>query len=290
MHSGAIDSDGVPTSNARICVKAGAQCFALSTGSDGSRFPLYFGLDPKSERVAIDSGGSVIFFSGTFSAGGSGMAESFALLQYDSNGQITNILPKVLITDGGDRRVWNLRQVSPMPVTAFAEQIWGEGEAHYGDQHLFNVSAYVFDAQTRRYMKRVEYTTSQKYSDDDNGKPSGVLASEKPTIIKRLTGVDDQSNVENDGSTQVAPVPRSAPTKAESDAVTRQLSECILPKVQYGQYSSYDGAKSLLRLQEECGEPVVRYEEQCEASGHSESDCTLQLAILMRAAMRMFNK
>jgi hypothetical protein len=105
MHPGATDDDGLPTSNARICVKAGAQCFALSTGSDGSRLPLFFGLDPKSERVAIDSGGSLIFFSGTFSAGGSGMAESFALLQYDSNGEITNILPKVLITDGGDRRV-----------------------------------------------------------------------------------------------------------------------------------------------------------------------------------------
>jgi hypothetical protein len=290
MHAGKTDSDGLPTSNARICVKAESQCFALSTDSDGSRLSYFFGLDPKSERVAIDSGGSMIFFSGTFSAGGSGLVESFALLQYDSNGQITNILPKVLMNDGGDRRVWRLRQVSPMPVTAFAEQIWGEGEAHYGDRHLFNVSAYVFDAQTRRYTKRVEYTTSQKYSDDDNGKPNGVLESEKPNIIKRLTGVDGQSNVENDGSTQVAPVPRSAPTKAESDAVNRQLSECILPKVQYGQYSSYDGTKSVLSLEEQCAEPVVRYEEQCEASGHSERDCTLQLAILMKAAMRMFNK
>jgi hypothetical protein len=94
MHAGKTDSDGVPTSNARICVKAETQCFALSTDSDGSRLSYFFGLDPKSERVAIDSGGSVIFFSGTFSAGGSGMVESFALLQYDSNGKITDILPK----------------------------------------------------------------------------------------------------------------------------------------------------------------------------------------------------
>jgi hypothetical protein len=271
-------------------VKADTQCFALPADSDASRLSYFFGLDPKSERVAIDAGGSVIFFSGTFSAGGSGMVESFALLQYDSNGKITNILPKVLMNDGGDRRVWKLRRVSPMPVTAFAEQIWGEGEAHYGDRHLFKVSAYVFDAQTRRYMKRMEYTTSQKYSDDDNGKPNGVLESEKTTIIKRLTGVDDQANVENDGSTQAAPAPRSPPTKAESNAVNRQLSECILPKVQYGQYSSYDGAKSVLSLEEQCAEPVVRYEEQCEASGHSEQECTLQLAVLMKAAMRMFNK
>jgi hypothetical protein len=97
-------------------------------------------------RSEIDSGGSAMFFSGTFSAGGSGMVESFALLQYDSHGKIKNILPKVLVIDGGDRRVWNLGKVSAMPVPAFAEQILGEGEAHDRNRHFYNVSVYEFDA------------------------------------------------------------------------------------------------------------------------------------------------
>jgi hypothetical protein len=65
IHPGQMDSDGLPTSNARLCIQSEAQCFTFDKGSS-------FGLAPKAERVKLASGGSVVFFSGISSGGGSG--------------------------------------------------------------------------------------------------------------------------------------------------------------------------------------------------------------------------
>jgi hypothetical protein len=120
IHAGKKDVDGLPTSNARLCVTGGTQCFALRSKQSDSQITYFFGLEPKAERVPVGSGGSVVFFSGTFSGGGSGILESFALLTYDATGTLRDLLPPVYLVDGGDRRVWNLPDISPMPVVAFA--------------------------------------------------------------------------------------------------------------------------------------------------------------------------
>jgi hypothetical protein len=193
IHPGKADADGVPTTNARLCVKTETQCFALHTRGTDPQTAYVFGLSPEAKQVFLDSGGSVIFFSGTFSAGGSGILESFALLQYDNHGKIVNLLPPVYLTDGGDRQVWQISGTS-MPIITFAEHIWGEGEPHYGN-HFWTISAYVFDAKAHRYLKRTQYITARKYSDDGDGKALSVLQNEKSTITAKLTR-PESSNVE----------------------------------------------------------------------------------------------
>jgi hypothetical protein len=202
IHPGKTDADGLPTSNARLCVKAKTQCFALPTRATDSQTTYVFGLSPEAKQVFLGSGGSVIFFSATFSAGGSGILESFALLQYDNHGKIVNLLPPVYLTDGGDRQVWQISDTS-MPIITFAEHIWGEDEPHYGN-HFWTISAYVFDVKTHRYLKRTQYITTRKYSDGEDGKALSVLQNEKSTITAKLTR-PETTNVEqtktDDGKT-----------------------------------------------------------------------------------------
>jgi len=159
VRPGKKDADGLPTSNAGLCVNGGTQCFALPTKQPDTQTKYFFGLEPKAERVTIDPADSVIFFSGTFSGGGSGILESFALLKYDNRKKIVNILPPINLVDGGDRKIWRLPHVSSMPVVVFAEHIWAEAEAHYGD-HLWTISAYVFDSKSEHYAKQTEYITA----------------------------------------------------------------------------------------------------------------------------------
>jgi hypothetical protein len=289
IQHGKLDADGLPTSNARLCVKAEFQCFTLATKTD-SQIQYYFGLDPKAQRVALEAGGSVIFFSGIFSGGGSGFLESFALLQYDNNGNINNLLPEVYIADGGDRHVWKLTDVSPMPVITFAEANWAEGEAHYGDKHFYTVSAYVYDPNPMKYTKRLEYVTSQKYSDEEDPKLLSVLANEKPTIVGKLTGLM-LANTEQSTPAQSSPVPKVSSPQPNTESLNRQLVQCILPKAQYSQYSSFDGGRSAEKLlDEDCPNESFAWEEKCEADGQSSKDCFLKQMILAQAALKSFGK
>ena len=176
-----------------------------------------------------------------------------------------------------------------MPVVAFAEFNWGEGEAHYGDRHFYTVTAYAFDPKVHRYTRRIKYATSQKYSDGDGEKPLNVLESEKDMIVSKLTDVQ-QSKPVAENAPQVTPVPAAVQSPADPNAVNRRLAECILPEVQYGHYSSYDGGQSLIDLLQECPLETAAFGNQCEASGHSIEECTDRLASYMHAAIRKFGK
>ncbi|UTV58503.1 hypothetical protein [Burkholderia arboris] len=183
---GKVDSDGLPLSGVKLCVLPDhAPCFEMPpVPLPHSSKELYqFGLDPRSERLPIASGGSWVFFSGMFSGGGSGMLERVAILRIGANGKIENLMPQVTQTESADRAMWKLPDVSPYPLFVRADFVWGEDEDHFG-KHFFDVDAWAFDPATSQYKKRFSYRTTKRYSRGDGS--DRVLVAERAEILRRL--------------------------------------------------------------------------------------------------------
>ncbi len=184
---GKLDADGLPLSGVRLCVFPGrAPCFEMPPAPvSGSSKELYqFGLNPRSERLPISSGGSWVFLSGTFSGGGSGMLERVAVLRYGANGKIENLMPEITETEMADRAMWKVPEASPYPLFVRADYVWGKDESHF-EKHFFEVDAWAFDPATSQYKKRFSYRTAKRY---DRGEGSDhVLSAERAEILRRLT-------------------------------------------------------------------------------------------------------
>ncbi|OXI31369.1 hypothetical protein CFB89_18080 [Burkholderia sp. AU16741] len=183
---GKLDGDGLPLSGVKLCVLPDrAPCFEMPPAPlpHSSKELYQFGLNPRSERLPIASGGSWVFFSGMFSGGGSGMLERVAVLRVGANGKIENLMPNVTETEMADRAMWNVPEVSSYPLFVRADYVWGQDEDHFG-QHFFDVDAWVFDPAANQYAKRFSYRTSKRY---DRGEGSDhVLAAERAEILRRL--------------------------------------------------------------------------------------------------------
>ncbi|WP_246326953.1 hypothetical protein [Burkholderia guangdongensis] len=183
---GKLDADGFPLSGVKLCpLPNGASCFEMPPAHiPGSQSSLYqFGLKPRSERLPLSSGGAWVFFSGMFSAGGSGMLERVAVLRYGAGGKIENLMPEMTETEMADRAMWNVPEVSPYPLFVRADFIWGKGEDHFG-QHFFEVDAWAFDPATNQYGKRFSYRTAKRYDRGENS--DHVLIAERGEILRRL--------------------------------------------------------------------------------------------------------
>lgn len=88
----------------------------------------------------------------------------------------------------------------------------------------------------------------------------------------------------------VTPAPGKIPSSEEGD-VDSNLTYCLLPKAQYGEYSSYDGGKSARHLlQDECPNEYMAWEESCEAHGDTSNNCVLKSMIIAQAAIKKFGK
>lgn len=168
-------------------------CYQMpSQAASGSANVIYqFGLDPRSERLLLAGGGSWVFFSGTFSGGGSGTLERIAVLRYQENGRvmaIVNLMPFVGVTNVSDRAMWTVPDASPYPIFVCADFLWGEGEPHFG-QHYYTVEAWRFDPKEDRYVKAFSYRTAMSYGGGDST-PVHVLAPERQEILRRLKSQD----------------------------------------------------------------------------------------------------
>ncbi|NTZ06563.1 hypothetical protein FCJ61_20150 [Burkholderia metallica] len=183
---GKRDADGLPLSGVKLCVLPDrAPCFEMPPAPlpHSSKELYQFGLNPRSERLPIASGGSWVFFSGMFFGGGSGMLERVAVLRVGANGKIENLMPKVTQTEMADRAMWNVPEVSPYPLFVRADAEWQAGEVHF-DKHFFEVDAWVFDPAANQYEKRFSYRTRKRYDNGEGG--DHVLASERAEILRRL--------------------------------------------------------------------------------------------------------
>jgi hypothetical protein len=188
---GDLDSDGLPTSGAKLCVLGRRDiCYQMPSqpAHDSPEVIYQFGLDPRSERLRLVDGGSWVFFSGTFSGGGSGTLERIAVLRFEGNasaGKIVNLLPFVAITNAGERAIWKIPSASRYPILIRADFIWGKGESHFG-AHYYLIDAWRFEPESNHYVRAFSYRTNGKYDAGDSGKPIHVLSSERQEIERRL--------------------------------------------------------------------------------------------------------
>jgi hypothetical protein len=185
---GNVDSDGLPTSGARLClVKPANLCYQMpsNTGYSSGSVVYDYGLDPRSERLSLKDGGSLVFFSARFSGGGSGTLDSLAILRYENAKKIVNLLPFVGVTEQSDRAVWVVPEASNFPILVTADFYWMDGETHFS-KHFYTVTAYCFDARGSRYAKAFSYRTSKKYPSLDDVDQVHVLEPEREEILRRL--------------------------------------------------------------------------------------------------------
>jgi hypothetical protein len=197
QYQGALDSDGFPTSGVKLCTKSEQPiCYQMPPHQypDSTTEFYQFGLNPQSERLPIEGGGSWIFFTGTFSGGGSGALERLAVLRLEGNGasgRIVNLLPYVAVTNVSDRAMWKVSEISPYPILVCADYIWNSGETHFGVHH-FTVDAWLFDEKRDHYVKLLSYQTKRKYDGGDEG-AIRVLKGERKEILGRLAAARGKS-------------------------------------------------------------------------------------------------
>jgi hypothetical protein len=144
-----------------------------------------FGLEPRSEQLPLLDGGSFVFFWSQFSGGGSGTLDRLAILRYEPDRKIINLLPFVGVTNQSDRAVWQIEKVSRFPILMTADFYWMEGETHFAD-HFYTIDAYLFDAEKGRYVRAFSYRTSKKYPGLDKVDQIHVLGAERAEIMKKL--------------------------------------------------------------------------------------------------------
>ncbi|HEY4357290.1 MAG TPA: hypothetical protein VGN16_16185 [Acidobacteriaceae bacterium] len=183
---GRVDTDGMPLSGASLCIlPEKASCFTMPSRTQlpPSGVTYDFGLEPRAERWPLASGGSWIFFSSMFSGGGSGTLTRVAMLRYEPDGKIANLMPYIAATNVSDFAMWSVPAASRYPVFVEAEFVWGNGESHFGP-HYYDVTAWTFDPRTDRYVKAFQYRTSKRY--DSDADRIRVLKPEHDEILRRL--------------------------------------------------------------------------------------------------------
>ena len=148
--------EALPESGAKLCLLPGGDvCFTMPShpySVEGDFGAYEFGLSPKSERLQLTGGGSLIFFASANDGGGGSTLERLAVLRYEGDGKITNLLPYVTVAYQGNRAMWSVPDVSPYPVLLTANFSWAAGETRW-DRHFYTVDAYRFNAARDAYVK-----------------------------------------------------------------------------------------------------------------------------------------
>lgn len=151
MVNGQTDSDGFPTTPAKLCIKSGTGPQCYSPQSPESLLPP-FGLNARAMDLKLETGAVLIVFTAESSSGGSGSLTSIALLE-DRNRQPLSLLPNVRVTNQSEYHFWSLPGFSAMPVLVTADFVWSEGETHFSP-HRDRITSYVYDKQAGRYVQR----------------------------------------------------------------------------------------------------------------------------------------
>ena len=176
-------ADCSPRTAARICLGTSNtdKCYAAPNDEN-----YIFGLQPSAKRVGQGAGRELTLFTATFSGCGSGTLTSLALLTV-KNGKLTNLLPKVELTNQSEHKLWQLPSISKLPVLATADFIWDfdAGETHFAP-HRYTVELFVFDASLGQYTQRIAYETKRKYPGLDDADSIRVLDAEKADILAKL--------------------------------------------------------------------------------------------------------
>ena len=183
-------ADCFPQTPARICLGAiGTEhCYAPPSDKD-----FIFGLEPRAIPVGQLDGLELTLFTAMYSGCGSGTVTKFTLLTV-RNGELVNLLPDVELSNQSDYKLWSLPEFSSLPVLVTADFIWDYAamqksnyleETHLAS-HRYRMNAYVYDVKSGKYLQRVHYDTSKKYSGLDDAEVIDVADAEKTAILAKL--------------------------------------------------------------------------------------------------------
>lgn len=168
---------------ARLCLVSEPRvCFTLPIDGKGDDALPYF-WRPTAKRHTALSGESFVLFSAIF-PGGSGSSSEYALLRFN-NHKLTNLLPRIILSNQSNIALWDVPTTSDMPVLVTAEFIWEDG-AHY-EPHRATISAYRYESNAGRYIRILTYDTHHIFPGYDNFDHSyPVLEYERKTILAKL--------------------------------------------------------------------------------------------------------
>jgi len=180
LRPGKTNSDGFPITAAQLCFGSenSEHCY-----SPPDQDPP-FGANPQSQPIKLSTGTELVLFTAESSAGGSGSLTILALVE-DRNGQALNLLPKVVVSNQSEYALWNLSEISAMPVLVTADFLWTDGETHFSSHH-YRIRAYVYNKQVGRYLEQVQFPTAKKYPGLDDVDNIHVLAPERSGIVTKL--------------------------------------------------------------------------------------------------------
>ena len=181
---GSVDSTACqPLSPARICLGSTEtdRCYT----PPGSKENI-FALDPAANQIGSVDGNPLIIFKADFSRCGNGLLSDYSLLTL-RNGQWINLLPTIRLSDQSQHNLWNLPNISPQPILVTADFIWNM-DRHETREGLHNylIQAFVYDPAKGHYKEALRYTTSKRYPGTDLADAPGILAMEKPVLLKKL--------------------------------------------------------------------------------------------------------
>ena len=180
--NGETDSDGFPTTPARICISSGNgdQCYSPPL----PKAPLPpFGLSATAKDLKLATGAGLIVFTAESSSGGSGSLTSIALLE-NRNGRLFDLLPSVTVTNQSEYRFWNLPTVSAMPVLVIADFVWREGETHFS-QHHYRITTYAYPGKAGLTRSRTSTSRRRSYPGLDESDRDQGVKEEKATIVRK---------------------------------------------------------------------------------------------------------
>jgi hypothetical protein len=77
----------------------------------------------------------------------------------------------------------------------------------------------------------------------------------------------------------------------DSQEITKQLSDCLQPKIQQGQYRADDDGRSAETLLNQCPSEADKWTTWCQRySGDDRTTCAVKVIILAQAVIKKFNK
>ena len=95
----------------------------------------------------------------------------------------------------------------------------------------------------------------------------------------------------NTTSIRTVPSNKYPVNSSQTKSLFDTLSYCVVPTAQYGQYSSYDGGKSLgVLLMDKCNNEFLAWKKSCIADGGTEDGCVTEGFVFVQAALKKFNK
>ena len=166
-----IGGEGTP---AQLCVDSAGirHCFLFFDGNEA------YDSNAEAHEVKLSSGGKLILLTAEHDISADSTVRSIALLA-NRGGELKNILS--LKHSIEDYAIWNLPDISRMPILLTAYSIWDMDTECHACAHRYTIASYVYNTLEAQYVQFDQLSTSAKY--ESNAK---IFDLEKEKIVAGL--------------------------------------------------------------------------------------------------------